>query len=169
MNSRLLASGLLALTVSFMSIQARAMQFPDEIDITAAVREANAGKTKLDSGGCPSGYTVDNAFGIGEAKLDRVMLTNAYNRILWTISNDFEAGKPIVVTKYTIKRTSPASETADPYGYNRAPKTFFFQGSYNGSDWITLSEISTTWDKNTLEKPLRSIRSITVTTGSTAS
>ena len=47
MNSRLLASGLLALTVSFMSIQARAMQFPDEIDITADVPLVNPGNYKF--------------------------------------------------------------------------------------------------------------------------
>ena len=117
------------------------------IDISAAVRKAGKATTKLDfdssTGTNYVDYTVDNAFGDGEGKMDRIMLVKkTYNRILWTIANDYEAGKPIVATKILVKRTSAQSETGSPYDVNRAPVEFYFQASLDGKTWITLKEVA---------------------------
>ena len=118
-----------------------------EIDITKAVREAGKGTTgqvqNSTTGTNLVGYTVQNAFGDGEGKMDRIMLSKNYNLITWTIADDYEAGEPIVVTKYLIKRTSAQSETGSPYDVNRAPTEFYFQGSEDGTNWTTLHEIVT--------------------------
>ena len=123
------------------------------IDISAAVRDAGAGTTELKvtanvTGKNLDGYTVDNAFGNGETKADRIMLVDRpYNQIFWTIADDFEEGKSIVVTKFTIKRTSPTSETTGDYGPNRAPTEFYFQATLDGTTWVTLKELVTPADE----------------------
>lgn len=138
--------------------------FAEVIDLSKAVREAGAGTTELKvtqnvTGKNLDGYTVDNAFGEGETKADRIMLVDRpYNLIHWTIADDFEEGKSIVVTKFTIKRTSPTSETTGDYGPNRAPTEFYFQATLDGTTWVTLKELVTpaeekaTYWKDDLEK-----------------
>ena len=143
MRRKFATVGLLAFIVSSFSAWA------EVIDLSKAVREAGAGTTELKvtqnvTGKNLDGYTVDNAFGEGETKADRIMLVDRpYNPILWTIADDFEEGKSIVVTKFTIKRTSPASETGSPYDVNRAPTEFCFQASQDGTTWVTLKEVVT--------------------------
>lgn len=134
------------------------------IDISRAVRNAGKATTELKvtdkvTGKNLDGYTVDNAFGEGETKADRIMLVERpYNLIHWTIADDFEEGKSIVVTKFTIKRTSPTSETTGDYGPNRAPTEFYFQATRDGTTWVTLRELVTpaeekaTYWKDDLEK-----------------
>lgn len=145
-------SSLAAVTVATSVANAKLVKVGDryavmsdgEIDITKAVRDAGKGTTTLDVasnfGKCLDGYTIDNAFGDSDAKADRVMLDKVSNRINWTIADDFGAGKPIIVTKFTIKRTFPPDTGAD-YAVRRAPTEFFFQGSSDGACWVTLYQV----------------------------
>ncbi|MBQ0032488.1 MAG: hypothetical protein KBT68_06775 [bacterium] len=137
MNLKLSVAGLFALAVSGVTALAETSQYADEIDITAAVREVGAAKTKLESGEL-AGNTIDNAFGCGETSGDRILLKGVANSIDWTIADSFRSGQPIIVTSYTIKRTSVASGTADPYGQQRAPSQFYLQGSLDGESWADI-------------------------------
>ena len=122
------------------------------IDITRAVRNAGKGTTEQtlnsSTGTNLKDYDAHNAFGEGETKMDRIMMeTRPYNVFSWTIADDYEEGKPIVATKILIKRTSAQSETGSPFDVNRAPTEFYFQGSQDGKNWVTLVKVVTPNDE----------------------
>lgn len=153
MNSKASIVGLLALVASGVPAQAETSHYADEIDITAAVREAGVAEKPVLEQGELAAYTIDNAFGAGETKEDRILLKERQNRITWTIADSFRSGQPIIVTSYAIKRTTPNSGANDPHGYKRAPKQFRLEGSLTGTDgWVRLSEVTTTWDQSTVEQ-----------------
>ena len=162
-------SSLAAVTVATSVANAKLVKVGDRysvmsdgvIDITKAVREAGKGTTTLDVGDacgkCYTGYNIDNAFSNSNAKADRIMLTKKYNRINWMVADDYAAGQPIVVTKYTMKRTFPP-DTGSPYDVNRAPTEFYLQGTLDQgtpdkSRWITLNhQRGLVWSKDELVK-----------------
>lgn len=126
--------------------------FAEVIDITKAVREAGKGTTvqtlSNSTGTNLKGYDAHNAFGDGETKADRIMMeTRPYNVFNWTIADDYEEGQPIVATQILIKRTSAQSETGSPFDVNRAPTEFYFQGSQDGKNWVTLVKVVTPNDE----------------------
>ena len=123
--------------------------FAEEIDITKVVREAGKGTPKLEQGQLAAG-TVNNAFGEGMTKDDRVLLKAQANTISWSIASDFEPGKSIIVTRYVIRRAVYASDGENDISRERAPKDFRLEGSTDGSSWIPLdSHRNVDWPRST--------------------
>ena len=140
---KLLMTVAAAITAAMNVVAETSPKSYDEIDITKAVREAGAaGKPVLEpSDGSLDGYTVDNAFGCGDAKADRILLKSPENKIKWTIADSFRAGQQIVVTRYAIRRAITVDGQETP-AKERAPTSFRLEGSSDGTLWVPLDERS---------------------------
>jgi len=118
--------------------------FAEEVDITKVVREAGKGTTTLKVGSSNPNFSVINAFGNLETLESRIMLKNYYNVINWDVADDFEEGRPIVLTKYTLRRATSTGtvpgDSHDGYSCRRAPSEFRLQGSLDASTWVTIDE-----------------------------
>ena len=135
------------------------------VDITKAVRDAGKGSVpKLVIGTAHNTTGVVNAFGESLATANRVFIKEANNAVTWTIAEDFEAGKPIVVTSYTLRRTSydAGNETENGNSRARAPKHLYLEASFdydstsatlNNGTWVALDEQKDlTWGVDEMEK-----------------
>ena len=111
-------------------------------DITKAVRDAGKGTTTRSQGTQTDGYKIDNAFGETDTLESRVMFNTESSAATLTIADDFEAGKPIVATRYTVRRAYYTGEVGGSndkdYSRRRAPVDFRLQGSLDGSHWVYL-------------------------------
>lgn len=113
----------------------------EEIDITAAVRAAGKGTTTPGWGTVCPGWTIDNAFWAGETLEARVLMSTKGNAFVWTIDPSYEEGKPIYVTRYSIRRTVYASGSGNlEYSQRRAPSDFRLEGSSDGTYWVVLDQ-----------------------------
>ena len=154
MNTSCFKGGL-AVVVGLLSVLAFGAESggpADVVDITKAVRDAGKGsEPKLVIGTAHNATGVVNAFGESLTTANRVFIKEANNAVTWTIAEDFEAGKPIVVTSYTLRRTSydAGSETENGNSRARAPKHLYLEASFdydpenktlNNGTWVVLDE-----------------------------
>lgn len=167
MNTSCFKGGL-AVVVGLLSVLAFGAESggpADVVDITKAVRDAGKGSVpKLVIGTAHNTTGVVNAFGESLTTANRVFIKEANNAVTWTIAEDFEAGKPIVVTSYTLRRTSydAGNETENGNSRARAPKHLYLEASFdydsasatlNNGTWVALDEQKDlAWGADEMEK-----------------
>ena len=129
---------------------------PERVDITAAVRAANAQTVETNAGDAGPSLNIDHAFnGIRGYQVDRYLSNSATTKGLldagdditidYVIDEKFARSADVIVTGYSIDVDQSYASTLE-----RLPKSWKLQG-WTGSSWKTIDRVTGFCDWNTIQ------------------